>query len=255
MYEIAPVSLSLIPVRIAQIRFEAVATTMRLIPGNEAPWSFKTEAMTFLANMVKCSGIVFYSVDARLNAVDHAFHRIRPVENRSYTAHYHRLDPFHPRRFVGPRRPLVTVRDLPERYEHGEYYRRFMAPLGFRHETELYLYSGARIVGGLSLLRTAELGDFAPSDLGFLDKAHAFLEHTFQAGRCAVETGPPVAAWGLTPRERDVVRLVCEGATNAEIGAALFISVATVKTHVQHVFEKTGVRSRTQLIARMRDDG
>ncbi|MFE6871190.1 response regulator transcription factor [Kitasatospora sp. NPDC057692] len=228
---------------------------MRLLSENEAPGDFKAEAMTFLANVVDCSGIVFYSVDARLNAVDHAFHRIRPVENRSYTAHYHRLDPFHPRRFVGPRRPLVTVRDLPERYERGEYYRRFMAPLGFRHETELYLYSGARIVGGLSLLRTAELGEFTPSELAFLNKAHAFLEHTFQAGGRPVETGPPVAEWGLTPREREVVRLLCEGAANAEIGAALFISVTTVKTHVQHVFEKAGVRSRTQLIARLREEG
>ncbi|MFE7564558.1 response regulator transcription factor [Kitasatospora sp. NPDC057500] len=255
MYEIASVPLSRDPGRIAKIRFEVVATTMRLLPEDEDPWSFKAEAMTFLANVVNCSGVVFYSVDTRLNAVDHAFHRIRPVENRSYTAHYHRLDPFHPRRFAGPRRPLVTMRDLPERYERGEYYRRFMAPLGFRHEAELYLYSGARIVGGLSLLRTAELGDFAPADLGFLDKAHAFLEHTFQAGGGPVGTGPPVAAWGLTPREREVVRLVCEGASNAEIGAALFIGVTTVKTHVRHVFEKAGVRSRTQLIARLRGEG
>ncbi len=52
----------------------------------------------------------------------------------------------------------------------------------------------------------------------------------------------------LTRREVDVVRHIAAGQTNAEVAAALFVSEATVKTHVNHIFAKTGVRDRAQLV-------
>ena len=50
----------------------------------------------------------------------------------------------------------------------------------------------------------------------------------------------------LTPRESDVLRLIAEGKSNREIARALFVSEATVKTHVNRIFAKTGSRDRTQ---------
>ena len=52
----------------------------------------------------------------------------------------------------------------------------------------------------------------------------------------------------LTPRERDVLRLMARGATNAEIGQALDVSAGTAKWHVAHVLAKLGARSRTQAV-------
>ena len=54
----------------------------------------------------------------------------------------------------------------------------------------------------------------------------------------------------LTPREKDIVRLVSGGLKNREIAEKLAISVGTVKVHLMHVFEKTGVKDRYQLSAR-----
>nr|WP_202488736.1 response regulator transcription factor [Streptomyces sp. SID5473] len=53
----------------------------------------------------------------------------------------------------------------------------------------------------------------------------------------------------LTPREAEIVRLVAEGLTNAEIGTALFISAGTVKTHMANVQAKLGVRNRVAMAA------
>jgi DNA-binding CsgD family transcriptional regulator len=50
--------------------------------------------------------------------------------------------------------------------------------------------------------------------------------------------------------EEDVIRLVAAGLTNAQIGARLFISRATVKTHLVHVYAKLGIASRTELATR-----
>jgi DNA-binding CsgD family transcriptional regulator len=53
----------------------------------------------------------------------------------------------------------------------------------------------------------------------------------------------------LTLREREVVRLVAQGPTNAEIAEALFISKRTVESHVDHIRQKLGHTSRNQLMA------
>ena len=54
----------------------------------------------------------------------------------------------------------------------------------------------------------------------------------------------------LTPRELEVLRLVAEGKTNTEIGQSLFISVGTVKVHVERIIDKLGVSDRTQAAVR-----
>jgi len=59
----------------------------------------------------------------------------------------------------------------------------------------------------------------------------------------------------LTPRELEVTRLICQGYSNAEIARQLVVAVSTVKKHTSHIYDKLGVRSRAQAIARAHDLG
>ncbi|GLY00427.1 MULTISPECIES: response regulator transcription factor [Actinoplanes] len=97
---------------------------------------------------------------------------------------------------------------------------------------------------------------------------------TKDAGRAAIETAVRAAATGhavfdplvaarladamarpaappgrLTPREAEVLGLIARGRTNAEVAAALFVTEATVKTHVNNAFAKIGARNRTEAAA------
>ncbi len=66
----------------------------------------------------------------------------------------------------------------------------------------------------------------------------------------ASTTVAPLAGFGLTEREREVLRLIAQGRTNAEIASDLVISDVTVKTHINHIFAKLGARDRSDAILR-----
>jgi len=59
----------------------------------------------------------------------------------------------------------------------------------------------------------------------------------------------------LSPRETQVLALVAQGSSNPEIARELFLSEATVKTHLLHVFEKLGVSDRTRAVTRAMELG
>ncbi|WP_036497462.1 MULTISPECIES: response regulator transcription factor [Nocardia] len=66
---------------------------------------------------------------------------------------------------------------------------------------------------------------------------------------------PTAALSELTDREREVMALVAEGLTNAEIGRRLFMSPATARTHVSRILVKLGARDRTQLVVMAYESG
>lgn len=58
--------------------------------------------------------------------------------------------------------------------------------------------------------------------------------------------------FGLSPRELEVLNLIAEGKTTHEIAKTLYISESTTKTHIRHIYEKTGVKNKVELINKIR---
>jgi DNA-binding CsgD family transcriptional regulator len=114
--------------------------------------------------------------------------------------------------------------------------------------------------GASDLLVTAYRA--APELLGVLlkdplngDKVAALLLRVGD-GDLAAAIGQPISVDDprsrLTPREHEVLNHVCDGLTSRQIGEVLFITESTVKVHLQHIYDKLGVRSRAALVMQAR---
>jgi DNA-binding CsgD family transcriptional regulator len=90
--------------------------------------------------------------------------------------------------------------------------------------------------------------DFRQRDKQVLELLRPHLIQVFRR-RDAAETRNKAAS-ALTPREREVLAFVARGDTNAEIARALFLSPLTVRRHLENIFEKLEVRTRTGAVAR-----
>ena len=77
----------------------------------------------------------------------------------------------------------------------------------------------------------------------------ATVERADAATDAAPQTDGGALPFGLTPRELQVLALIAEGATNRQIGAALYMAEKTASVHVSRILSKLGVRSRTQAAA------
>jgi len=93
-------------------------------------------------------------------------------------------------------------------------------------------------------IRTVHAGNavLAPADLASL------LDHTY-----AAPSAPPPAYATLTAKEREIFAAVAAGLSNAEVGARVFLSESTVKTHVGAILRKLDLRDRVQVVVYAHD--
>ncbi|WP_173923900.1 response regulator transcription factor [Agromyces sp. Marseille-P2726] len=99
------------------------------------------------------------------------------------------------------------------------------------------------------------LKDAPPAELVAAVRAAAIGESALAPGVSSRLDASLGRAERLTVREAEVLSLVAEGRSNRDIGRALFLSEATVKSHLVHIFAKLGVGSRTAAVARARELG
>ncbi len=84
--------------------------------------------------------------------------------------------------------------------------------------------------------------------------AAGMIRRVWALAKVAGGQGPGSSAQ-LTPREREIMRLIDQGMSNKDIARQLGIGVATAKSHVHHILEKLQVRRRSQAAARLRQGG
>jgi DNA-binding NarL/FixJ family response regulator len=108
------------------------------------------------------------------------------------------------------------------------------------HETVRCLQMGA-----MGVLRKSATVSQMLDCLNRVAKGEVWLEKSLDSNDGGMDERPRVPR--ITRRERDIIEHLCRGLKNKEIAEALAITPGTVKTHLMHVFEKTGMKDRFQL--------
>lgn len=150
------------------------------------------------------------------------------------------------------------------RYHQTTLYNELYRDLGYEDHLGILLGPPEKVVIGIGLGRGSR--SFTARDHQILDLLRPHIARAWRnaktytrlAGWCrrhsngAWSFAEPFAELGLTARECQILCEVEQGKTNHEIAHTLFISVSTVKKHLEHVYAKLGVKSRSAALARMR---
>ncbi|EDI4165526.1 LuxR family transcriptional regulator, partial [Salmonella enterica subsp. enterica serovar Dublin] len=197
-----------------------------------------------IAQLIPLSSAVFYRVNAYLKPEAYVLHNISNSTHQQYLEHFQPLDPLSPSRFG---QQVITVATMTPGIcaRHRHYYHEFMLPNHVCDMIEIFIRRGHRIIAGISLMR----------DIPFSSeerlRAQAVQPLLGLAIHDSLQEDNDLASI-LTAKEREIVGMVCEGASNKLIARQLNISLSTVKTHLRNIFAKTEVINRTELVSRTR---
>ncbi len=132
----------------------------------------------------------------------------------------------------------VIARD---KYEQSDYYKGFMNKYGFYDEMVVTLLHNEEIIGAIGMITLEKQNYFTNQDVLRFKYLSTIISSALLY--CSDEKKSL-----LSRREKEVVNLVKKGYTNAQISTELYISINTVKKHLQNIFDKYEVLNRTELI-------
>ena len=134
-----------------------------------------------------------------------------------------------------------------------EFYLKFLKPQNIPYGCGIILYKDRSLKGIVNLFRSEEMGDFTDKHIYILNVLKLHLSNILEGLTGEIKNLPNKnqlhTSYGLSFREQQVAELIMTGASNQKISQELDISLSTVKKHVYNIYEKTKVKSRTELSA------
>ncbi len=218
------------------------------------PNKFQRESLQLVNKLVALSGSAFYLVGTDMRHQGVEVNKIDPLVERDYFNNFRSLDPLNPSRFEHTGQTVVTIdSQISEtKLQQTIYYQDFMQAHNHRYVADMFFRSRGRICAVLTMLRDQDSAPFNETELKLLQDIQPFLEYALN------EVYEPKRSsqrklfeekYALTEREIDVLELLICGGSNKAIANDLGLSLSTVKTHLQHMFQKTEVDSRSELVA------
>lgn len=220
------------------------------------PADFQHESLKLVNGLLDIRSSAFYLVDPNMQHRGLVTHNLTREDDKLYQSRYMREDPLNPARHEKGGARVVHMDSImrPELIEQLAYYQDFLKPLGLRYVADMFFRSEGKIIAVITMLRAGSQGPFTAAEIALLERLQPFLEFALNrvylperiAERRTIEQ-----KYRLTARELDVLELVLSGASNKLIARELMLGLPTVKSHLQHIYRKTGVTTRTELLTRV----
>ncbi len=210
--------------------------------------------MKLIERFMVLQSSLFCLVDPNMSHKGVVAHNLAKEDDKLYQNYYMHMDPLNPSLYEKGSETVVHMDSVmtPHFIKQSVYYQDFLKPLNYRYCTDIFFRFEGKIIAVITLLRAQQQGAFTAAELSLLRKLQPFLEYTLNtvympkrmAERATIEQ-----QYKLTGRELDVLELVVSGASNKVIASELTLSLATIKTHLQHIYHKAGVISRAELLS------
>ncbi|MEH6581839.1 MAG: LuxR C-terminal-related transcriptional regulator [Halioglobus sp.] len=232
---------------------------MSAIESFSFPSDFQQESLKLIDSLMALKSSAFYLVDPNMRHKGVVTHNLAKEDDKLYQNHYMHMDPLNPNLHEKSRETVVHMDSImsPNFIKQSAYYQDFLKPLNYRYVTDIFFRAEGKIIAVITLLRDQSQGEFTDDELSLLRKQQPFLEYTLNTvymPKRITERATIEERYQLTDRELDVLELVISGASNKGIANELALGVATIKTHLQHIYLKAGVVSRTELLSQVISD-
>lgn len=143
--------------------------------------------------------------------------------------------------------------------EKTEMYEKIYSPLGMHYGCEITLIYDNVFLGVAGLYREKGQPDFTDKEVFILNYIKPHLTHRLYQlhpqGKYQISAKSTICKeYSLTEREFEIITFICKGYSNKEIGKNLFVCEETIKKHIQHVYSKMNVKSRSKLIRKCTEE-
>jgi len=227
--------------------------TQLTTPSN--PFAFQHECLSLLTGTMPVSGAVAYMVDERSKPVCYQIQKMQPNMHRDYLQSYQKIDPLYPGNFRDEQNAsVVKMNDLVPFHlrRTNPYYTDFIEPWDVQDIIELFFRVDGRLIAGAALVTSTQQPEYRSEEIKRLESLHRFIEFSLEQSMQSprqLKFDNFCDQYALTAKERMVVELVTQGLPNKVIATSLCCGLATVKTHLQHIFAKLGVNSKAEIVS------
>lgn len=223
------------------------------------PSGFQQESLKLINSLLVLKSSAFFLVDPNMSHRGLVTHNLAPEDDNLYQNRYMPMDPLNPKMHEASGETVVHMDSImtPQVINQLVYYQDFLKPRNYRYVADIFFRCEGKIIAVITLLREPSQGDFTEAELALLRRLQPFLEYTLTTvymPRRLAERAALEVCHQLTDRQLDVLELVVSGASNKAIAEQLNLGLATVKTHLQHIYHKTGVGSRAELLSQVISD-
>ena len=217
--------------------------------------------LRFSIEATHLSSAVFYWVDDRTRMKFVAVEGVDQSRLSLYQSTFYEHDPCSPSRMIDLQMRTQTLGQASSTLPSGavERYRPYMNFSGIRDSLEMLFWCDGRAIAGMGLIARDDDAPCIPLEvIKLADSMQPYIETSLLRHPHVMRERARhrlLAHYMLSPRELAVANLVCRGLTNMEIAEELSISLPTVKSHLQNMFEKMRVPNRASLISEVQQIG
>lgn len=216
---------------------------------------FIDETLNCFTRVTGAQALAFYTCGGH-QEIDYFERRGLPdAFHRLYVDEMYRLDPFDEHMVDFPDVDVALLSNHLGMHESHREYRRFLSMFRIGNIIELVFRSEGHPRAGMSICLPETCDDHATASILAAARAlHPYIGFNLAASSAIEEGGiraDTVIRYGLSKREAQVAELVCRGFSNGDVASSLHVSVATIKSHLLHIFDKAGVTNRAALVSRL----